>query len=80
MDAAVAAQPMPGEAELANAPTVVSVGGAAAASLALRASGRQVTWARWARADGSTAIKGAKEVEEGSAAVAEPLRPGPKET
>ena len=35
--------------------------------------------ARWARADGSTVIKGAKEVEEGSAAVAEPSRPGKKE-
>ena len=79
MDAAVAAQSMPGEAEIAHAPTVVSVDGAAAASLALRASGRQVTWARWARADGSMAIKGAKEVEQGSAAVAELSRPGKKD-
>ena len=35
--------------------------------------------ARWARADGSTVIKDAKEVEEGSAAVAEPSRPGKKD-
>ena len=46
VDAAVAAQSMPGEAEIANASTVVSVDGAAAASLALRASGRQVTWGK----------------------------------
>ena len=62
MDAAVAAQSMPGEAEIANAPAAVSVDGAAAASLALRASGRQVSvmssglsnyGTRWARVDGA---------------------------
>ena len=35
--------------------------------------------ARWARADGSTVIKGAKEVEQGSAAVAVLSRPGKKD-
>ena len=46
MDAAVAAQSMPDEGEIANASTAVSFDGAAAASLALRASGRQVTWGK----------------------------------
>ena len=35
--------------------------------------------ARWARADGSMVIKGAKEVEQGSAAVADLSRPGKKD-
>ena len=35
--------------------------------------------ARWARGDGSTVIRGAKEVEEGSTAVAETSRPGKKD-
>ena len=35
--------------------------------------------ARWARVGGSTVIKGAKEVEEGGAAVADPSRPGKKD-
>jgi hypothetical protein len=46
VDATVAAQSMPGEAETASASAAVSVDGAAAASLALRASGRQVTWGK----------------------------------
>ena len=35
--------------------------------------------ARWARADGSMVIKGAKEAEQGRAAVAELSRPGKKD-
>ena len=35
--------------------------------------------ARWARADGSMVTKGAKEVEQGSAAAAELSRPGKKD-
>jgi len=87
VDGAVAAQSRTGEAEIASASTAVSVDGAAAASpwltptqlLALRASGRQVTWGKMGKGRWRQGT-GAKDVEEGSAAVAVPSMPGGSET
>ena len=83
MGAAVAAQSMPGEAEITSKLVLRCFGrrssrskplAYADATIALRASGRQVTWGKMGKGRWRQGT-GAKDVEEGSAAVAEPFRP-----